>query len=141
MPNRDPTPQPPSTGASACDQTIEKIINETDANRDEAYNALLKTVYDQLRQTAQHLMQRKRVDHTLSATAIVHDAYIRLIGQRELPWQNRAHFYAAAAQAMQRILVDHARRRAAACRGGPDARRAAVKRAVASRADCRPGHR
>ena len=109
MPNRDPTFQPSPTATNACDRNIEKIINDADGNRDEAYTALLKTVYDQLRQTAQHLMQRERVDHTLSATAIVHDAYIRLIGQRDLPWQNRAHFYAAA------------------CRGGPDARRAAIE--------------
>jgi RNA polymerase sigma factor (TIGR02999 family) len=68
----------------------------------------------------------ERAGHTLQATALVHEAYIRLVGPRDVPWQNRAHFYAAAAEAMRRILVDHARARAAAIRGGPDARRAAL---------------
>jgi RNA polymerase sigma factor (TIGR02999 family) len=62
----------------------------------------------------------------LQATALVHEAYLRLAGPRKVPWQNKAHFYAAAAEAMRRILIDHARRRAADMRGGPEARRAAV---------------
>ena len=87
---------------------------------------LLPLVYAQLRAAAQVVMGAERVDHTLSATALVHEAYLKLVGPREIPWENRAHFYAAAAEAMRRVLVDHARARAAAKRGGAEARRAAV---------------
>jgi RNA polymerase sigma factor (TIGR02999 family) len=79
-------------------------------------------------------MASERQDHTLSATILVHEAYVKLAGPREIPWQNRAHFYAAAAEAMRRILVDHARAKAAANRSlgrsgvdGVAARRAAVE--------------
>ncbi|HWL92013.1 MAG TPA: ECF-type sigma factor [Phycisphaerae bacterium] len=88
---------------------------------------LLALVYDQLRRTAQERMAGERVGHTLSATALVHEAYLKLAGPRELPWQGRAHFYAAAAEAMRRILIDHARARCAARRGGGDARQAALQ--------------
>ena len=65
--------------------------------------------------------------HTLSATALVHEAYLRLVGARTIPWSNRAHFYAAASEAMRRILVDHARAKSAEIRGGPEARQAAIR--------------
>jgi RNA polymerase sigma factor (TIGR02999 family) len=78
-----------------------------------AADALLPLVYDQLRRAAQMQLATERPDHTLSATALVHEAYLKLAGPRELPWSNRRHFYAAAAQAMRRILVDHARARPA----------------------------
>lgn len=87
---------------------------------------LLPLVYDQLRAAAQESLRRERPGHTLQATALVHEAFLKLVGPREVPWQNRAHFYAAAAEAMRRILVDHARARAAHIRGGPEARRAAL---------------
>lgn len=70
-------------------------------------------VYAQLRRAAQAMLQNERAGHTLSATALVHEAYLKLIGPREVPWAGRGHFYAAAAQAMRRILIDHARSRAA----------------------------
>lgn len=73
-------------------------------------------VYDQLRAIAQQQMNAERPAHTLSATALVHEAYVRLIGPRRLAWRNKAHFHAAAAQAMRRILIDHARAKGA--RGG-----------------------
>ena len=88
---------------------------------------LLPEVYEQLRAAARNALRGERKDHTLQATALVHEAYLRIAGSREIPWENRAHFYAAAAQAMRRILVDHARARSAAMRGGPEARRAAVE--------------
>jgi RNA polymerase sigma-70 factor, ECF subfamily len=84
-----------------------------------AAGRLMPLVYEQLRRQAQVLMSAERsagAGHTLSATALVHEAYLRLAGPRELPWQSRAHFYASAAQAMRRILVDHARAKGA--RGG-----------------------
>jgi RNA polymerase sigma factor (TIGR02999 family) len=88
---------------------------------------LLPLVYEELRAAAQSCLARERAGHTLQATALVHEAYLKLVGPRELPWQNRAHFYAAAAEAMRRILVDHARSKAASKRGGPEAKRAAVE--------------
>lgn len=87
---------------------------------------LLPLVYDELRAEAQRLMRSERDGHTLQATALLHEAYLKLVGPRDLPWQNRAHFFAAAAEAMRRILVDNARAKAADRRGGPGARRAAL---------------
>ena len=87
---------------------------------------LLPLVYEQLRSLAQRQLRGEGAAHTLQATALVHEAFLRLVGPRELPWQNRAHFFAAAAEAMRRILVEHARKKSAQKRGGPDARKAAV---------------
>jgi RNA polymerase sigma factor (TIGR02999 family) len=81
-----------------------------------AADRLLPLVYDQLRKAAQLDLAGERPDHTLSATALVHEAYVKLIGPREVAWAGRRHFYAAAAEAMRRILIDHARSRAR--RGG-----------------------
>ncbi len=75
-------------------------------------------VYDELRALAEAYLQRERPDHTLQATALVHEAYMRLIKQEDVDWQNRAHFFAVAAQAIRRILVDHARGHQSAKRGG-----------------------
>ena len=75
-------------------------------------------VYDQLRKAAQLQMAGERSNHTLSATALVHEAYLKLCGPREVPWDGRGHFYAAAAEAMRRILLDHAKGRARIKRGG-----------------------
>ncbi len=75
----------------------------------QALDKLLPLVYDELRQLADRYLRRERSDHTLQATALVHEAYIKLIDQRSVRWQNRAHFFGVAAQAMRRILVDHAR--------------------------------
>lgn len=72
---------------------------------------LLPLVYDQLRKAAQIGLASERVGHTLSATALVHEAYLKLVGPREVAWAGRAHFYAAAAEAMRRILIDRARAR------------------------------
>lgn len=82
----------------------------------EAAARLLPLVYDQLRRAAELRLASERDGHTLSATALVHEAYVRLAGPREIPWAGRGHFYAAAAEAMRRILIDHARARRA--RGG-----------------------
>ncbi len=88
---------------------------------------LLAAVYDQLRAHAQQQLTAERPGHTLSATALVHEAYLRLSEGRRIPWAVEAHFYAAAAEAMRRILIDHARARCAARRGGPEARKAALE--------------
>ena len=78
-------------------------------------------VYDELRAIAHRHMQRERPDHTLDTTALVHEAYLNLVKNERLDWQNRAHFLSMAAIAMRRILVDYARRRATDKRGGGDA--------------------
>lgn len=78
---------------------------------------LLPLVYDELRRLAQGYMQNERGDHTLQATALVHEAYIRLVDWEKVSWQNRAHFFAMAASVMRKILVDHARQKKAQKRG------------------------
>jgi RNA polymerase sigma factor (TIGR02999 family) len=76
------------------------------------------TLYDELRRLAARHMRRERPGHTLQPTALVHEVYMRLAEQAPAPWQNRAHFFGIAAQSMRRVLVEHARRRNAAKRGG-----------------------
>lgn len=83
-----------------------------------AAGALLPLVYDQLRRAAQQHLAQERAGHTLSATALVHEAYVKLAGPREVPWAGRGHFYAAAAEAMRQILLDHAKVRMRVKRGG-----------------------
>jgi RNA polymerase sigma factor (TIGR02999 family) len=75
-------------------------------------------VYEELRRLAGHYMRRERPDHTLQTTALIHEAYLRLVEQRDTNWKNRAHFFAVAAQLMRRILVDHARACQTTKRGG-----------------------
>ncbi len=81
-------------------------------------NALVPLVYDELRVIAHHYLQRERSDHTLQSTALVHEAYVRLIGHSTPQWQDRAHFFGVAARVMRQILVEYARNRQAAKRGG-----------------------
>jgi RNA polymerase sigma factor (TIGR02999 family) len=83
----------------------------------QALEELLPLLYNELRHLAHNLLYRERPGHTLQTTALVHEAYLKLIDQREANWQNRAHFFAIAAQAMRRILIDSARRHAAIKRG------------------------
>jgi len=82
-----------------------------------ALNQLLPLVYAELRRVAARQLRRERPDHTLQPTALVHEVFIRLVDQRHVEWQNRAHFFGIAANVMRRILVDHARRRSASKRG------------------------
>ncbi len=110
-------PLPPDTSA---------LLSAADAGQPGARDALFQAVYDQLRRAAQHQLLAERPGHTLSATALVHEAYLRLAGPREVPWRGRAHFYAATAEAMRRILLDHARAKGTAKRGGAEARKAAL---------------
>lgn len=105
--------------------TVTILLNEASGAADRL-RELLPLVYAQLRAAAELHLRLESSGHTLQATALVHEAYLRLVGPREIPWRNRAHFYAAAAEAMRRILIDHARAKAARIRGGPEARRAAV---------------
>jgi RNA polymerase sigma factor (TIGR02999 family) len=84
----------------------------------EALDALMPLVYSELRRIAHHYLKNERSGHTLQSTALVHEAYVRLIDQEFPQWQNRAHFFAVAAQLMRQILVDYARSHGAAKRGG-----------------------
>jgi RNA polymerase sigma-70 factor (ECF subfamily) len=84
----------------------------------EAPERLIGLVYAELRKLARSCMRRERGEHTLQATALVHEAYLRLVGQRVVEWQNRAHFFGIAAQVMRRILLDYAREHRALKRGG-----------------------
>ena len=82
-----------------------------------ALDQLLPLVYAELRRVAARQLRNERADHTLQPTALVHEVYIRLVDQRQVDWQNRAHFFGVSAQVMRRILVDHARRHGASKRG------------------------
>jgi RNA polymerase sigma factor (TIGR02999 family) len=83
-----------------------------------ALDALLPLVYEELRRQARRYLRREREGHSLQATALVHEAYMRLVDQRRMQWQGRTQFFGIAAQLMRRILVDHARGRHAEKRGG-----------------------
>jgi RNA polymerase sigma factor (TIGR02999 family) len=82
-----------------------------------ALESLMSLVYHELRRLARHYLSGERAEHTLQSTALVHEAYIRLVDWRNVEWQNRAHFFGVAAQMMRRVLVDRARERQAAKRG------------------------
>ena len=88
------------------------------AGDETARSRLIDAVYNELRGLARASLRRERADHSLAPTALVHEAYLKLIDQRHVRWQNRAHFFAIAAHIMRRILVDHARTRGAAKRDG-----------------------
>src|SRR3954447_25818567 len=83
----------------------------------DASGRLISAVYDELRAMARQRLRHERVGHTLQTTALVHEAYLKLIGQAALPWEHRAHFFGACANAMRQILVEHARARNAHKRG------------------------
>jgi RNA polymerase sigma factor (TIGR02999 family) len=97
---------------------VTEMLRDWSQGDSEAFNKLIPAVYGELRRQAARYLRRERADHTLQTTALIHEAYLRLIDQRSVQWQNRAHFYGIAAQLMRRILVDHARRHHAAKRGG-----------------------
>jgi RNA polymerase sigma factor (TIGR02999 family) len=81
-------------------------------------SALMPLVYDELHRLAENQLRRERRDHTLGATALIHEAYLKLVDQDRVSWQNRAHFLGVAAQAMRRILINYAQQRKAQKRGG-----------------------
>ena len=94
------------------------LLTAAAAGRPHAARDLLPLVYRSLRDLAERQMRQERAGHTLQATALVHEAYLRLVGDRDMGWDSRAHFYAAAAEAMRRILIEHARKVGAKKRGG-----------------------
>lgn len=98
------------------------VLGQVSKGNREAAGELLPLVYDQLRALAQQRMMQERPGHSLQATALVHEAFLKLLGPREIPWAGQAHFYVAAAEAMRRILIDHARSRNREKRGGKGGR-------------------
>jgi RNA polymerase sigma factor (TIGR02999 family) len=95
------------------------MLKRLSAGDQEAVNKLVPMLYDELRRLAAYYLRRERDGHTLQATALVHEAYVRLVDQREVEWKNRNHFFGVAAQLMRRVLLDHARKHQAVKRGGP----------------------
>jgi RNA polymerase sigma-70 factor (ECF subfamily) len=99
-------------------QEITELLIDWNRGESDALDRLLPLVEAELRRIAGRHMRREGPGHTLQTTALVHEAYLKLVDQRRVRWQNRAHFFALAAQIMRRILLDHARARARAKRGG-----------------------
>lgn len=97
---------------------VSRLLARWSRGEAEALDALLPLVYDELRRIASRQLRRERREHTLAPTALVHEVYLRLVGQTRGDWRNRAQFFGVAAQLMRRILVDHARAHKAAKRGG-----------------------
>ena len=89
-------------------QQITQLLNQWSEGDAEVLDDLMPLVYKELRRQASGYLRRERSDHTLQPTALINEAYLKLIDQRDVRWQNRAHFFAIAAQAMRRILVDYA---------------------------------
>ena len=98
-------------------RAVTELLHAWGAGDQTALDALLPIVYGELRRQAERAMRRESAGHTLQATALVHEAYLRLVDQERVQWRNRAQFFGVAAQLMRRILVDHARARLAAKRG------------------------
>jgi RNA polymerase sigma factor (TIGR02999 family) len=99
-------------------QNVTRMLIELSNGNGSVIEALLPVVYDELKKLAASYLRRERSDHTLQPTALVHEAYLKLVDQTRVSWQNRAHFFGVAAQIMRRILVDHARQHQADKRGG-----------------------
>ena len=116
---------------------VTRLLNRWNEGDDDALKALVAEVYAELRRIAGGLLRDERSDHTLQPTALVHEAYLRLTGLTEMRIENRRHFYGAAATAMRRILVDHARNHRAQKRGGPDAQRVPLDEAINTPIDVR----
>ena len=96
---------------------VTKLLQDWRAGERSASDALLPLIYDELRRLAHHHLRNERPNHTLQSTALVNEAYLRLVGQNLPKWESRAHFFAIAAQLMRQILVDYARRHRASKRG------------------------
>jgi len=99
---------------------VTQLLLEAGGGDRRAVSALFERVYDELRSIARSYLRDERPDHTLQATALVNEAYLRLVGAEQIEWQSRAQFFSVAAQVMRHILVDHARRHAAEKRGSGD---------------------
>ena len=112
--NSPVTPHAPETSE------ITRMLREWSEGKAESLESLLPLVYDQLHQQAARLLRKEGPGHTLQATALINEAYLKLIDRQEITWQSRTHFFAVAAQVMRRILIDHARAKHRKKRGGRD---------------------
>jgi RNA polymerase sigma factor (TIGR02999 family) len=99
-------------------QEVSQLLRAWSGGDQAACDQLMPLVYDELRQMAKRYMNRENPGHTLQTTALIHEAYLKLVEQKDAHWQNRAHFFGVAAKAMRHILVDYARTKHAAKRGG-----------------------
>jgi RNA polymerase sigma factor (TIGR02999 family) len=97
---------------------ITRILSTIETDASSAAQRLFPVVYEELRRLARAQMAQERAEHTLDATALVHEAFLRLVGNADARWDGRGHFFSAAAEAMRRILIEHARRKNALKRGG-----------------------
>lgn len=107
-------------------ESVTQLLIEWSTGNQKALDRLMPLVYNELHRLASYYLRRERPDHTLQPTALVNEAYLKLIDQKHAKWQNRAQFYGVAAQLMRRILVDHARQRQASKRGGADQQRLSI---------------
>ena len=112
----DPTTTPASSGSDGDADVTALLIGWSEGDRS-ALEALLPVVYAELRRQARRALRREGIGHTLQPTALVHEAYLRLVDQRAIQWQGRTHFFRVAARCMRQVLVDAARTRLAAKRG------------------------
>lgn len=114
----DATPLRSEADEAALHGEVTELLQQISDGREHAANVLMPLIYDELRRIARSFMRRERVDHTLEPTALVHEAYIRMLGQNRVSWQSRGHFFSLSATMMRRILVDTSRQRVRAKRGG-----------------------
>jgi RNA polymerase sigma-70 factor (ECF subfamily) len=115
LPNQVTTPDRPT--AHSAELVVAELLDASSAGDSKAHERLVAMVYGELRRLARNYLRRERPDHTLQPTALVHEAYLRLIGQSRIQWRNREHLLGVAAQMMRRVLVDHARGRGRLKRG------------------------
>ena len=122
MGSRDETPSRSAAADPAARQQLTRVLLDVGAGRAQASEQLLPLVYEELLVIARQRLRDERAHHTLNATALVHEAYMRLVGDTAGGWENRAHFFGAAARAMRQVLIDYARKRGRAKRGGDQPR-------------------
>jgi RNA polymerase sigma factor (TIGR02999 family) len=108
----------PTATPSPAPGEVTRLLARAGSDGHQVLDRLFTLIYDELHRIAQRQLRGERADHTLGATDVVHEAYLRLVGRERLEWHDRAHFLAVAASAMRRLLIDHARRRTAEKRGG-----------------------
>ena len=100
------------------EKEITVLLNALEKGEASAVDAIIPLIYNDLRDRARRFLQRERSNHTLNTTALVHEAYLKLVGQQEVNWKNRAHFFGVASLVMRRILINYAKQKKAARRGG-----------------------
>ncbi len=107
-------------GAASAPKDVTELLEAMSTGKEGALDALIPVVHAEMRRQAARYLRRERQNHTLQPTALVNEAFLKLVEQRNVRWQNRAHFFGIAAQAMRRVLIDHARAQRRIKRGGPN---------------------